>query len=113
MLDPITATRLAWLNVRFWCAMARFRVRLFLARPRATVVMYRMDHAKDPEHFFTLLVDASIAEGESLTDMRRDAALTAQRLQPFMSLKWPDLDPPTAETILRRAIQRKLRERGA
>ena len=110
MLDPITATRLAWLNVRFWCARAGLRLRMFLARQRVSVLMHRMDHAKDPEHFFALLVEGSIAEGESLTDMRRDAARAAQLLQPYMSLTWPDLDPQTAETILRRAIQRKLRE---
>ena len=113
MIDPITALHLAWLGTRYRCTAAWFRIRMFIARPRASVVMHRMEHAQNPEHFFDLLVEGSVAEGENLADLRRDAALTAQRLQPYASLTWPDLNPQTAETILRRAIQRKLREMGA
>ena len=112
MIDPITAMQLAWLSARYRCTAAWLNIRIFFARPRASVAIHRMNHAKNPEQFFALLVEGSVAEGESLADLRRDAALTAQRLQPYMSLMWPEtgINRQTAETILRRAIQRKLRE---
>ena len=116
MIDPATAmwalARLAWLYIRYRSLILLYRARLFLQRPHASVVMYRLHRAKNPDSFFSILVDGSIAEGESLSDMRRDAASTAQRLWSTLDARWPDLDPQSAEMILRRVIQRKLRETG-